>query len=400
MKQKQLTIRKEFKTLIPPLSADELAGLEASVVKHGCRDDLIYWVSGGKDILLDGHNRLAICDKHELEYDTVEVKLADLVEAELWIIDNQLARRNLPETVRMRLERKRESLQVGRKGGGQPGNKNNNLQKSTLVKSPKSTSTQTKQKSKVKPTNRRATAAKRAGVGEQKYQRFKHIEDNADEKTIRALDEGKTTINKVYNDLKKKERVAEIKKQAAKDTRELDKTMDTDVIDLKAGKGVFRCMVIDPPWEYADSTGRGAAAGHYPTMDEASLKKLPIASLAHPKGAHLWLWATWPKIRDLVPQRLLKAWGFDWVGEIVWDKEIIGTGRYLRSQTEVLILGVTKKFTLLKSNQGNIFHEKRGRHSAKPEESYRIVERLSPGPRLELFARKPRDGWKRWGFEA
>ena len=88
-------VDKEFKSLIRPLLGVERTKLETSLLAEGCRDPLVTWK--GKNILLDGHNRLGICDANEIEYYVVEVDLPDRDHAILWILENQLGRRNLTE---------------------------------------------------------------------------------------------------------------------------------------------------------------------------------------------------------------------------------------------------------------------------------------------------------------
>jgi N6-adenosine-specific RNA methylase IME4 len=162
-------------------------------------------------------------------------------------------------------------------------------------------------------------------------------------------------------------------------------------------RGVYRCLYADPAWEYDDEQHQGGVSEQYGSMTPEVLAALPVPALAHPGGAHLWLWATWPKLRDGVPQRLLSAWGFRWVGEVVWDKAAFGVGRWLRPQTEVLILAVRGSLPLLVNDQRGFFSVARGRHSVKPAEARAIVERCSPGPRLELFGRAVPPGWDAWG---
>lgn len=87
----KLEIDPEFASLIPPLSEEEYMQLEANIVAEGCRDSLITWGS----ILIDGHNRHRICEKHGIAYQTVEREFADRDEAVVFIIQNQLGRRNL-----------------------------------------------------------------------------------------------------------------------------------------------------------------------------------------------------------------------------------------------------------------------------------------------------------------
>src|ERR1039457_3114820 len=81
----------EFRSLIPPLSGEEYHQLEANLIAHGCRDALVVW----RGLLLDGHNRLAICNRHGIAYDTTELDLPDREDAKLWIEENQIGRRNL-----------------------------------------------------------------------------------------------------------------------------------------------------------------------------------------------------------------------------------------------------------------------------------------------------------------
>lgn len=86
-----ITIDKEFKTLIPPLSAEEFEQLEANCVENGIQDSLKVW----NGILIDGHNRYEIAEKHRLEYKTEEMEFSSRDDVKLWIIKNQLGRRNL-----------------------------------------------------------------------------------------------------------------------------------------------------------------------------------------------------------------------------------------------------------------------------------------------------------------
>jgi hypothetical protein len=87
----KLTIDPEFKALIPPLSSEEFALLEANIQRDGCRDPLTVW----GDTLLDGHNRHEICTKHDLPYLTFQIELPDRDAAMDWMDANQLGRRNL-----------------------------------------------------------------------------------------------------------------------------------------------------------------------------------------------------------------------------------------------------------------------------------------------------------------
>jgi len=165
--------------------------------------------------------------------------------------------------------------------------------------------------------------------------------------------------------------------------------------------GFYRVIYCDPPWRYTDYSCQGAAALRYATMSTDQMReKIPITTLAHPDGCFLWMWATWPKIREGAPHDLIAFWGFRWVGEIVWNKVSLGIGRWMRPQTEVLILSVRGNVRLKRNDQRGIIERRRTRHSVKPEDARHIIERLCDGPYIELFARRAARGWDRWGQEA
>lgn len=96
---KAIIIDPEFENLIPPLTEDEYQRLEESILREGCRDPLIVW----NNILVDGHNRYSICTRNDIEYKTINYRFNDRDEVKLWIMRNQLARRNLTEIQRIKL---------------------------------------------------------------------------------------------------------------------------------------------------------------------------------------------------------------------------------------------------------------------------------------------------------
>ena len=174
------------------------------------------------------------------------------------------------------------------------------------------------------------------------------------------------------------------------------------VPDLNAATGRYRCVYLDPPWEYRDAGCRGAAAPHYPTLSIERIEALPVGRLLHADGAHVWCWCTWPKIREGWAHRVMRAWGFEsWTSEIVWDKDSFPAGHYARVQTEVLLLATTSpSFPLLRRDVRGLHRERSGAHSGKPSFFRELIETTSPGPRIELFARETAEGWDRWGLEA
>lgn len=208
-----------------------------------------------------------------------------------------------------------------------------------------------------------------------------------------AVRSGEKTLSEAKAEIRR-EKVAEERAATAVAT-----TKGKRVKKLEDVAGSYETVYLDPPWAYADPTCQGAAANEYDTAGVEYLKTLPIAELLVDQ-AHLWMWITWPKIRDGHAHRLLKAWDLSWKGEIVWDKDKMGMGRWLRVQTEVLVLGVKGKSPRRCDDLRGLYREASKDHSEKPEAFYEMIERFSPGPRIELFARVAHEGWDRWGKEA
>ncbi len=110
----KLIIDPEFQELIPVMSSEEKAGLEKSILEDGCRDALVAW----GDILVDGHKRFEICEKNEKEFKTVQKNFESREQAKLWIIANQLSRRNLTPKQASYLRGLRYNIE--KKSPGQP----------------------------------------------------------------------------------------------------------------------------------------------------------------------------------------------------------------------------------------------------------------------------------------
>jgi N6-adenosine-specific RNA methylase IME4 len=167
----------------------------------------------------------------------------------------------------------------------------------------------------------------------------------------------------------------------------------------------FKTIVADPPWnERGGGKVKRGADRHYPTMKTRDIIPLMQTVLFQhqpdPEGAHLYLWVTNNFLRDGL--EVMDALGFRYVTMRTWAKDRYGLGYYYRGQTESCLFGVmgklppmSKKFSTLVG--GGVV--KRGRHSAKPQVFFDEIEQVSPGPRLEIFAREPRLGWTVWGNE-
>jgi N6-adenosine-specific RNA methylase IME4 len=131
-------------------------------------------------------------------------------------------------------------------------------------------------------------------------------------------------------------------------------------------------------------------------MSMEEIRELPVSDLAA-DDAHLYLWVTNSFIGE--GAGLFPAWGFRYNTVLTWVKPSIGCGHYFRSRTEHVLFGRRGRLPTLRNDQGNVIEAPRGRHSEKPEVFYELVERSSPGPYLDMFARRLRPGWTSWGNE-
>lgn len=174
--------------------------------------------------------------------------------------------------------------------------------------------------------------------------------------------------------------------------------------------GGFSTVLADPPWRFANRTGKVAPEhrrlDRYSTMSLDAIKAMDVQSVLAP-NAHLYLWVP----NALLPDGLdvMKAWGFRYISNIVWAKrrkdggpDGRGVGFYFRNVTELLLFGVRGSMRTLAPgrSQVNMIETRKREHSRKPDEQYDLVESCSPGAYLELFARHARPGWSVWGDES
>lgn len=157
----------------------------------------------------------------------------------------------------------------------------------------------------------------------------------------------------------------------------------------------YRTILADPPWD-VQQTGNLGAERHYPLISVQQICALDVCQLAA-ENAHLWLWVTNATL--FAGREVIETWGFTYRSVLTWVKPVYGLGQYLRTASEHLLLGTRGKAPILFRSQPSWLFAPRQEHSHKPEEQYAVIERCSPGPYLELFARKRRPGWDCWGNE-
>jgi len=174
-------------------------------------------------------------------------------------------------------------------------------------------------------------------------------------------------------------------------------------------KGEFGTILADPPWRFANRTGKIAPEHkrltRYSTLTFDEIKSIPVSIVTKEKS-HLYLWI--PNALLTEGLEVMRIWGFQYKTNIVWHKirkdggpDGRGVGFYFRNTTELILFGIKGKLRTLSPgrSQVNIIKTRKREHSRKPDELYNIIETCSPGPYLELFARGNRKDWTQWGNE-
>jgi N6-adenosine-specific RNA methylase IME4 len=184
----------------------------------------------------------------------------------------------------------------------------------------------------------------------------------------------------------------------------------------------YATIVADPPWAYPEGWPIGSEDGqvsrhaarrgvpfekgrrtamHYEQLSVAEIAALPVPDLAAP-AAHLYLWTTNRYLFDA--RQVAEAWGFRYAQLLVWAKTPmgIGPGGTWAQSTEYVLFCRRGSLKSLRRFDSTWFGWKRmGKaHSRKPDAFLDMVEQASPGPYVEMFARRARFGWDYWGDQS
>ena len=367
-----LKINPEFEKLIPPLDMKELFILKESLWKEGCRDALVTW----RGTIVDGHNRYKYCKEKGLPFKVIERDFFSEDYAIIWIIDNQMGRRNIESAAKIRLALKKEGIRSNQAKSRQ--GERNDLKDSVKNISIDRCGSSGKAVEFI---------AQDAGVGSATVERFKYIEKNApnladDLCAGKKVNNKKLSIDGVYRDLRKEERQEKLQK-------------------MEFPEGKYRVIYADPPWDYDSSpTAKNTATPDlkYPVMSLEDICAMPVNDIAD-ENAVLFLWTT--SYHIFQSQAVLDSWGFTYKSMFIWDKVKHNMGCYNSVRHEILLIATKGSCTpdnleLIDSVQSI----ERTRHSEKPEEFRKIIETLYKfGNKVELFARKQTEGWEVYGNE-
>jgi len=188
--------------------------------------------------------------------------------------------------------------------------------------------------------------------------------------------------------------------EALRQIKELNRK---DIIFKKSAelpKGKYQVIYADPPWLYnqeqhSKEKQDTVLATHYPSMPTEEICNLPINDLGLDNSV-LFLWTTSPKLFEA--KQVIDAWGYEYKASMIWDKVKHNVGYYVSVRHEILL--ICTKGSCLPDNpklHDSVITEERTEHSKKPDKFYEIIEDIYKGSKIELFARKKRDGLDSWG---
>lgn len=399
----QITIDPEFQALIPPLSAEERAQLEANLLADGCRDPLVVWVAREADqerdiaalyVLVDGHNRYEICTRNDIEYGIEEMLFDDREAVMDWMDANQLGRRNItPDQFTLLLGRRYNRAK--RQGA------RTDLTSGQIAQKSETTAQKLAAEHGVdeRTVRRAGQYAEAVAAVEKAVPGFSQAIAAPRQAVIKAAAIIEKSPEKAAEILSGHKSIADVKREEKREEI-IERLESVEAIQAKETTGVFDVIVIDPPWQMQKierDVRPNQAEFDYPTMSEEELASLEIPAA---DDCHVWVWTT----HKFLPMtlRLLDAWGMKYVATFVWHKpggfQPIGLPQYNCEFAIYARIG-TPEFIDTKAFN-TCFDAPRGAHSEKPEEFYSVVRRVTAGRRLDMFNRRAIDGFEVWGKES
>jgi N6-adenosine-specific RNA methylase IME4/ParB-like chromosome segregation protein Spo0J len=369
--------------VFPLIEGAEFDELVADIRERGLHEPIVVL----EDMILDGRNRYRACMAAGVE-PTFTVYTGN--DPLAYVISLNLKRRHLDESQRAMVAAKLATLKLG-----------------------------DNQHSEGLPIGR---GSELLNVGERTVARAREVQEHGAPELVHAVEQGVVSVTAA----------ADIATQPIEEQREIVARGEREILraaqEIRAKKAEVRraerierlvatcnqsaplpsdrryaVLYADPPWHfevYNEESGVERAAGnHYSTMSLDEICALPVLDLAT-DAAVLFMWTTAPHLQESF--QVLAAWGFEYKTNIVWVKDKIGLGYFVRNQHELLL--VATRGDMPSPSPANrppsVISAPRREHSRKPDEAYALIEAMYPTlPKVELFARQRRPGWDVWGNE-
>ena len=344
----------EIANIFPMMTGDDYNALKDDIAANGLIESVVIYE--GK--ILDGRNRYRACKDLDFGLTTMGVDTYDGDDPFGYVISKNLHRRHLNTTQRAVIAARLVTMPVGR-------NWNNSANLQNKISQPE--------------------ASEMLNVSTRSLASVNEVMEGAPD-LLPAMESGEMTVNKAIQTMRKREVVADLE--------------SIEIQEAKAIEGVYDVIVIDPPWPM-EKIERNVApqqvSFEYPTMSIEEIKELIIPAA---DNCHIWLWTT----QKFLPAAFetLRYWCANYICSFVWHKpggfQPFGLPQYNCEFVLYARLGVPIFIDL--KDFFTCFDAPRGNHSVKPDEFYNVVRRVTAGRRLDMFNRRPIDGFDGWGKEA
>jgi N6-adenosine-specific RNA methylase IME4 len=368
----------------PLIEGADFDALVEDIAAHGLREPITLY----QGQILDGRNRYLACLEASVDPHFGAYTGNDPVG---YVVSLNLKRRHLDESQRAMVAARLATLKQGARTDLSPNGEMSQAQAASLL-----------------------------NVGKRSVERAAEVRDHGAQELQHAVERGEVSVSAAADvaTLPEAEQVeivargereilckaAEIRARKA-EIRHMERM--AKLVAISAGNSAlpqdrkYPVILADPPWQYKDGTDPTRdVANHYPTMALEEIRALPVSELAT-DDAVLFLWIPSPKLAEAM--EVIAAWGFKYQTSIVWVKDKLGMGHYVRNQHELLLIAShgNMPHPLPKDRPPSIVSAPRREHSRKPDEAYELMERMYPDlPKIELFARQRRERWDAWGNQA
>lgn len=223
------TVLPELAGLLPPLSGEQLAALEADLLQNGCYSPVIV---NEELVIVDGHNRQSLCEKHGIPYNMAVFAFADLLEAKRWALDTQKGRRNLDKwelgKIALKLKPDIEARARANQAAAGGDKSDKGALSATLPKA-------------LPPVDTRKELADTVGLGERTMGKVMQIDEHAPAAVREALDKKELSIHQGYQITRQVEELPEEQReQAALEAVELAKAKKRSSRRTRSSAGAAR----------------------------------------------------------------------------------------------------------------------------------------------------------------
>jgi len=333
-----MEVKEEFKNLIPALSAEEYAQLEANILEEGIREPIITW----NGFIIDGHNRYSIAQRFDLDYKTTSKHFASEESVKEWMILNQFGRRNLSNYQRSVLALELEEVFKEK------------AQKSKSEKVSHFRNTGEVLATLPKPNTRKELSTV-AQVGERTLDKVKKIQEKAPQEVKAKLATGEVSINAAYKEIKKEEKKQNFinkkiefekpiinintnQKIIEGDSRQVLKTLDKKSFDL---------LLSDPPygmdfksgWNIKDKIQNDKIEDTVKLFEEVLKESVPLLK----DDAHFYLFGNINYMNQIKP--IIENY-LNLKNILIWNRKIIGMGdlKTYGNSYDIIYFGYNKKW--------------------------------------------------------